>query len=84
MSTVQSDTLQTLKEILDEVAEIPAERISLESSYIEDLELDSLAIVSVFVLVQRRFGVEVPNADFDRLTSVGSTVAYLEDREIPA
>ncbi|MFF8993548.1 acyl carrier protein [Streptomyces sp. NPDC014983] len=78
MSTVQSDTLQTLKEILDEVAEIPAEQVTLDASFIDDLELDSLSIVSVFVLVQRRFGVEVPNDVFDRLGTVGQAVAYLE------
>jgi acyl carrier protein len=78
MSTVQSDTLHILKEILDEVAGIPAERVTLEASFIDDLELDSLSIVSVFVLVQRRFGVEVPNEVFDRLGTVGQAVAYLE------
>ncbi|MFB7215055.1 acyl carrier protein [Streptomyces sp. NPDC056255] len=83
MSTVQSDTLQILKEILDEVAEIPADQVALESSFVDDLELDSLSIVSVFVLVQRRFGVEVPNEIFDRLSTVGRAVAYLEHGAVP-
>ncbi|MFE6667970.1 acyl carrier protein [Streptomyces sp. NPDC057697] len=83
MSTVQSDTLQTLKEILDEVAEVPADQVTPESSFVDDLELDSLSIVSVFVLVQRRFGVEVPNEVFDRLSTVGRAVAYLEHGTIP-
>ncbi|MEV7440876.1 acyl carrier protein [Streptomyces sp. NPDC091204] len=84
MTAVQSDTLQVLKEILDEVAGVPAEDISLESSFIDDLGLDSLTIVSVFVLIQRRFGTDVPNAVFDRLTTVGEAVEYLEHGQIPA
>ncbi|MFJ5551363.1 acyl carrier protein [Streptomyces sp. NPDC093225] len=84
MTAVQSDTLQGLKEILDEVADVPAEDVSLESSLTDDLGLDSLTVVSLFVLVQRRFGTEVSNAAFDRLTTVGEVVAYLEHGELPA
>ncbi|MFI9270975.1 acyl carrier protein [Kitasatospora sp. NPDC052896] len=83
MSTVQSGTLQVLTEILDEVAEVPADQVTPEASFVEDLQLDSLSIVSVFVLVQRRFGVDVPNDVFDRLSTVGRTVAYLESGELP-
>ncbi|MEU9158905.1 acyl carrier protein [Streptomyces sp. NPDC048424] len=84
MTAVQSDTLQVLKEILDEVAGVPAEDVSLESSFIDDLGMDSLAIVSLFVLIQRRLGTDVPNDVFDRLTTVGQAVAYIEHGEIPA
>ena len=84
MTAVQSDTLQTLKEILDEVAGIPAEDVTPDSSFTEDLALDSLTVVSLFVLVQRHFGTEVPNEVFDQLTTVGKAVAYLERGEIPA
>ncbi|MFJ6086839.1 acyl carrier protein [Streptomyces sp. NPDC092369] len=84
MTAVQSDTLQTLKEILDEVAGVPAEDVTPDSSFTEDLALDSLTVVSLFVLVQRRFGIEVPNEVFDQLTTVGKAVAYLERGEIPA
>ncbi|MDH6547356.1 acyl carrier protein [Streptomyces sp. SAI-041] len=84
MTAVQSDTLQTLKEILGEVAGVPAEDVTPDSSFTEDLALDSLTVVSLFVLVQRRFGTEVPNEVFDRLTTVGKAVAYLERGEIPA
>ncbi|WP_406464687.1 acyl carrier protein [Streptomyces sp. NBC_01622] len=84
MTAVQSDTLQTLKEILDEVAGVPAQDVTPDSSFTEDLALDSLTVVSLFVLVQRRFGTEVPNEVFDQLTTVGKAVAYLERGEIPA
>ncbi|MER6546729.1 acyl carrier protein [Streptomyces sp. NPDC001250] len=80
MTAVRSDTLQ----ILDEVAGVPAEDVSPESSFVDDLSLDSLTVVSLFVLVQRRFGTEVPNAAFDRPTTVGKAVAYLERGKIPA
>ncbi|WP_130796195.1 acyl carrier protein [Streptomyces otsuchiensis] len=76
--------LDTLREILDEVAEVPADRVTLDAGFTDDLELDSLAIVSVFVLVQRRFGVDVPNEDADTLTTVRAAVDYLEQRDAAA
>lgn len=76
----RDDILRILTEILDEVAEVPADRVTLDASFTDDLELDSLAIVSVFVLVQRRFGLNVPNEDADALTTVRAAVDYLESR----
>lgn len=76
------DIIRTLQEILEEVAEVPAEKITWDATFAEDLELDSLAVVSVFVLVQRRFNVSVPNEDADRLTTVRAAVEYLESRDV--
>lgn len=78
----REDIIRTLQEILDEVAEVPAEKVTLDATFTEDLELDSLAVVSVFVLVQRRFNVSVPNEDADRLTTVRAAVEYLESRDV--
>ncbi|MCC8476987.1 acyl carrier protein [Streptomyces sp. CS149] len=79
---IREDIVRTLQEILDEVAEVPAEQVTLDATFTGDLELDSLAVVSVFVLVQRRFGVSVPNEDADRLTTVRAAVEYLESRDV--
>ncbi|MGK5693444.1 acyl carrier protein [Streptomyces sp. URMC 128] len=76
----RDDILRILTEILDEVAEVPADRVTPDASFTDDLELDSLAVVSVFVLVQRRFGLDVPNEDADALTTVRAAVDYLESR----
>lgn len=84
MIDTKEEILETLKEILDEVAEVPAEQVTPDASFTDDLELDSLTVVSLLVVVQRRFGIEVPNAVFDRLTTVGQTVAFLQNGEIPA
>ncbi|MEV8535738.1 acyl carrier protein [Streptomyces sp. NPDC051211] len=78
----REDIVRTLQEILDEVAEVPAEKVTLDASFTGDLELDSLAVVSVFVLVQRRFGIQVPNEDADRLTTVRAAVDYLESHDV--
>ncbi|WP_336320956.1 acyl carrier protein [Streptomyces lavendofoliae] len=78
----REDIIHTLQEILDEVAEVPAEKVTLDATFTGDLELDSLAVVSVFVLVQRRFGISVPNEVADRLTTVRAAVEYLESRDV--
>ncbi|MQS06166.1 beta-ketoacyl-ACP synthase III [Streptomyces sp. IF17] len=76
----RDDILRILTEILDEVAEVPADRVTPDASFTDDLELDSLAVVSVFVLVQRKFGLDVPNEDADGLTTVRAALDYLESR----
>ncbi|GLZ32258.1 acyl carrier protein [Lentzea sp. NBRC 105346] len=76
-------TLETLRDIIEEVAEVPAGGITPESHFVDDLQLDSLAVVSLFVLVKRRIGVDVPDEIADQLTTVGQAVAYLEQGVVP-
>lgn len=84
MITNDTDVLATLRGIIEEVTEIPADGITPESRFVEDLQLDSLAQVSLFVLVKRRLGVDVPDEIADQLTTVGQAVAYLEQGVVPA
>jgi len=43
----EQETLQGLAEIVNEVAGVPVDKIELDKSFIDDLDIDSLSMVEV-------------------------------------
>jgi acyl carrier protein len=61
MALSQADVLAGLKEIVEEVAGIPAASIELNKNFTDDLEVDSLSMVEVVVAAEERFGIKIPD-----------------------
>ena len=59
----------------------PTLLVTAESRFVEDLGIDSLDLVSVFLLVQDRYSVEIDDAAFPELTTVGRLCRYITDRQ---
>ncbi len=79
MSLSQADVLAGLKEIVVEVAGIPAESIELDKNFTTDLEVDSLSMVEVVVAAEERFGVKIPDDAVEGLVTVGDAVNFIVD-----
>lgn len=58
----------------------PSVHIAPESTLVDDLGVDSLDLVSVFLEVQDAFGVVVDEEDLNGIVSVADLVAYVEER----
>jgi len=46
----------------------------------EQLEIDSMDLLNFVIAVHRRTGAEIPEADYPKLASLDSAVAYLRAR----
>lgn len=73
-----SDKFLKVKEILLENLGCNEEDINMESKLIEDLDADSLDIVELTVALEDEFGIEVPDEDFEKLSTVKSIIEYIE------
>lgn len=72
---------QAVRESIAEVApEIDTGAINGSVPLQEQLDLDSLDFLSVMVAVYERTGVDIPERDFPRVTTLDSTVAYIVER----
>jgi acyl carrier protein len=49
-----------------------------ESSFVEDLGADSLDTVELIMEFEDEFGVEIPDEEAEKISSVGEAVAFLE------
>ncbi|XP_071107338.1 acyl carrier protein, mitochondrial-like isoform X2 [Haliotis cracherodii] len=60
---------------------INAEKLSLESHFMNDLGLDSLDQVEIIMAMEDEFGFEIPDADSERLMRPRDIVQYIADKE---
>lgn len=77
MALQEADVLAGLKEIVEEVAGVPASDIELGKNFTEDLDVDSLSMVEVVVAAEERFGVKIPDDQVSELATVGDAVNFI-------
>ena len=84
MTITQTDVLTGLAEVLDEVSGVPADKVTREATFQNDLEVDSLTMVEVVVACEERFGIRIPDEALENLKTVGDAIDYITAAGIPA
>ncbi len=77
MSITQMDVLTGLAEVLEEVSGVTPDKVTLEATFDNDLEVDSLTMVEVVVACEERFDVRIPDEALENLKTVGDAVDYI-------
>ncbi len=77
MALTHESVLAGLKEIVEEVAGIPAASIEMDKKFTDDLDVDSLSMVEVVVASEERFGVKIPDEKVTELATVGDAVNFI-------
>ena len=73
----QEEVLSGLAAIVEEIANIPAERVQMDKSFVDDLDVDSLAMVEVVMACEDKFGVTIPDTEVKNLNTVGDAVNFI-------
>ena len=53
-------------------------KIESESSFVDDLGADSLDTVELIMQLEEEFGIEIPDEDAEKITTVQAAVDYIE------
>ena len=77
MALTQDAVLAGIKEIVEEVAGIPAASIEMGKNFTDDLDVDSLSMVEVVVAAEERFGAKIPDEQDTELKTVGDAVNFI-------
>ena len=67
--------------IVSEQLNVPEIDIKLESAFIADLKADSLDLVELVMEFEDEFGVQIPEADQDKIQTVGNAVDYIMEKQ---
>ena len=59
--------------------DVLAEAVKMEASFIDDLGADSLDIVELIMALEEEFDTEIPDADAEKIVTVGDVVDYIKD-----
>ena len=73
----EQEILEGLGEIVEEIAGVPAAEVTAGKSFVDDLDIDSLAMVEIAVAAQDKFGVEIPDDQLKDLATVQDVVNYV-------
>jgi len=59
---------------------VDAEKVTTDSSFIDDLGADSLDTVELVMAFEEEFDMEISDDDAQKLRTVGDVVTYLKDK----
>ena len=73
------DVFEKVKKIIVEQLSADESEVTPEASFIEDLGADSLDIVELIMALEEEFGVEIPDEDAEKISTVGDAVKYIQE-----
>ena len=76
------------EEVLGKIQEITADRLGVDevdvtsdASFREDLEADSLDLVELIMELEEQFGMEIPDEEAEKITTVEEAVDYVMEHQ---
>lgn len=76
-----SSTLDRVKAIIVDHLDVDDAAVTMEASFRDDLNADSLDLVELIMAFEEEFGSDISDEEAQSLQSVGDVVSYLEGRE---
>lgn len=73
------EVLERVKGIIVEQLGVAENSVTEEASFIDDLGADSLDIVELVMALEEEFNIEIPDADAEKVVTVGDVVNYIKD-----
>ena len=71
---------EDLRKVVMEIKDIPEEKITLESTFAEDLEADSLDVVEMLMILEEKYDIIIPEEIAEEMKTVKDVVDYIETR----
>ena len=80
------EVVASKEQIFDKVKEIIVDQLGVEEDevtpqahFIEDLGADSLDIVELVMALEEEFGIEIPDEEAEKISTVGDAVDYIRE-----
>jgi acyl carrier protein len=76
-SMTKDDVFAKVKDIIIDQLGADEDQITMEASFRDDLEADSLDLVELIMAFEEEFGGEISDEEAQKITTVGEAVNYL-------
>ena len=73
------EVFEKVKAIIVEQLGVAEASVEMEASFIDDLGADSLDIVELVMALEEGFDLEIPDADAEKVVTVGDVVEYIKE-----
>jgi acyl carrier protein len=77
MAASEQEILAGLAEIVNEETGIDTADVQPEKSFTDDLDIDSLSMMTIVVNAEEKFGVKIPDDEVKNLNTVNDAVSFI-------
>ena len=77
MALTNDDVLAGLAELITDETGISADEVAMEKSFTDDLDIDSISMMTIVVNAEEKFDVKIPDEEVKNLKTVGDAVTYI-------
>jgi len=71
---------QKVTEIVCKQLNVPKEKVSRSTSFVNDLGADSLDTVELVMEIEDSFDLSIPDEDAEKIQTVGDAITYIEQK----
>ncbi|MCI8327984.1 MAG: acyl carrier protein [Lachnospiraceae bacterium] len=72
---------EEIKKIIVEQLDVEEGKITLNTSFQDDLGADSLDLMELTMALEEAYGIEIPEADVEKLMTVADVISYIENHK---
>ncbi|OQB15775.1 MAG: Acyl carrier protein [Firmicutes bacterium ADurb.Bin193] len=73
---------EKIKEIIVEQLGVSEDKVTLESSLMDDLGADSLDLVELVMAMEQEFEIEISDEDAENIKTVGDIVNFVKEKAL--
>ncbi len=76
---VMAEVFDRVKEIIVDKLDVEESKVTMEASFKEDLEADSLDVVELVMELEDEFDMEIADEEAEKINTVGDAVNYIQN-----
>ena len=77
MAHTQDEVLAGLAELINDETGIATDTVELDKSFTDDLDIDSISMMTIVVNAEEKFDVKIPDEEVKNLKTVGDAVTFI-------
>ena len=70
---------QRVRELVVEQLGVSLDQVTAQASFVDDLGADSLDTVELVMAFEEEFGLDIPDEDAEKMSTVSDAIKYLEE-----
>ena len=81
MALSEQDVLAGLAELVNDETGIAADAVQMEKYFTDDLDIDSISMMTIVVNAEDKFGVKIPDEEVKNLITVADAVNFITSNQ---
>ncbi|HIX72379.1 MAG: acyl carrier protein [Clostridiales bacterium] len=72
---------EKIRDLIVEEVGVDEEQVTMDASFKNDLNIDSLDLFEMVMTLEEEFDVEIPSEDLENIDTVGDLIQYIESHQ---